>query len=344
MKSKISINKTKTLSLGCIIMALSTPVLASEGAGYVVTGDHKNGFLCNVTNGISVQDITLNDLDLAVGGSSDFKSIAQYYEMFKNKRMQALVMSPIINRHDGAFSTIQRLNPNVEMRPLMHTKAVRCEIKAYAYPKHANILSIITPEKMSKSWERQTSTTDSQSVTLSTSSTSKITNTQTASANLGFSYKGVSGGVSASTSKTSEQSLSSDFEQSTKHQNSLTDTETLTLEIPKGEFFGYAPASKNLSYEVEVTFESTFSGYVAWNYNPAVGGHHYYGSAINSILGHKYSNDLVHLPPRYTTTRKITTKVNKVIYQPAKQWQAFTNQQEFQNNYDALLHNHFQSL
>lgn len=343
MKTKISTKVIKTCSAGAIFITLSTSVAASEPAGYVVTGDHKSGFNCSVTNGVTVEDLTLDDLNLAVGGAANFTTIAQLYQTIKYGR-PGLLVKPILNRSNKAFSTIQKHNPKVEMRPLMHTKAVRCEIKTYATPKQASMFSIQTPEKQEKQWQRTTSTSNSQSVTLSTSSTSKITRTQTASANLGFTYKGVSGGASASTSKTTEQSLTSDFKQSIAHQDSVTNTSTETLYIPKGEFYGHAPSGDNLSYEVEVTFESTFSGYVAFNYNPAVKGHHYYGNSINSILSYKTSSDSVHLPPRYSSTRKITTKVTKVLYQKPPQWKTFDNEQDYNNNYDALLHNHFTLL
>lgn len=325
----------KTFSAGAIFITLSTSVMASEPAGYVVTGDHKSGFKCSVTEGVTVQDLTLNDLNLAVGGVADFFYISMQYANSK----WGFPAAPILNRSDKHFERVQKYNKKVEMRPLMHTKAVRCEIKTYATPKQASVFSIKTPEKQEKQWQRTISNSNSQSVTLSTSSTSKITRTQTADANLGFIYKGLSGGVSASTSKTTEQSLKSDFIQSKEHQHSETNTSTETLYIPKGEFYGHAPSADNLSYEVEVTFDSTFSGYVAF----AVGSQNK-AAAINTILSSRASSDSVHLPPRYSSTRKITTKVTKVLYQPAPQWTTFDNEQDYDNNYDALVHNHFSLL
>ncbi|MFT5899904.1 MAG: hypothetical protein ACI97K_002569 [Glaciecola sp.] len=338
MKAKISIKVMKTFSAGALFITLSTSVMASEPAGYVVTGDHKSGFKCSVTEGVTVQDLTLDDLNLAVGGDQNFSSISIRYAISK-WGIGAVLSAPILDRSNKHFERVQKYNKKIEMRPLMHTKAVRCEIKTYATPKQAGMFSIKTPEKQEKQWQRTISTSNSQSVTLSTSSTSKITRTQTADANLGFIYKGLSGGVSGSTSKTTEQSLKSDFIQSKEHQNSETNTSTETLYIPKGEFYGHAPSADNLSYEVEVTFDSTFSGYAAFavvDKNKA--------AAINTILNSKTSSDSVHLPPRYSSTKKITTIVTKVLYQPAPQWKTFDNEQDYDNNYDALVHNHFSLL
>jgi hypothetical protein len=358
----ISNNTIKTLSIGCIIMALSSPVFASgkvvdkeyKWAGYKILGDEKNGFHCVKNNTETVRDLTMKHLNLAVSGYKDFAQIATEYETVMHGRVP-LFVQPSLNFKSRSFK-IKNKYTKKNMRPQMYTKVTDCKIIKYAVPKTARVISEKSPVDQKITFKEYYLKENKNTVSIATSSTSSMQKEQTKEVNLGFEYGPVSGGASVSETNTSAYSLTTDFEQTTEVSSEMEYGKEMEINVPRGEFFGRAPSSKQISYEVEITFQTRFEGSVLFDYNtsdfpePVAGFRKVPGgfemgllfeNDINLILDSKVANDTVNRPPKFTSTKTITTIVNRVLSRGEVTYESFVNEEKYNKNLEALKKNKF---
>jgi hypothetical protein len=272
-----------------VVFAMVQSALATEAIGdsfgYEVVGDiTTNNLHCDMGTGIETSPASISDLNkLATIKGDDYGFKTDLFMYTMKKRMLDQSYNVDISGRSKVYSSVRKSNPSMTITGVMkHTRVISCDFIDVPYLKKATVMEGNSSLENKKTINFHYATTTNKTADFSTQLTTGTEKTLEVGAQVGFEFKGISGGSSVNHSSTQSSSSTQSAGQSNSAGISSTLDDSNSYTIPAG-WYGYAP-NATTGKQLVVTFETTFSGYVAINYSSKVQGHYYYAFDINSVL------------------------------------------------------------
>lgn len=292
----MKLEKKNTLSLipklvvaPLVVFAMAQSALATEAIGdsfgYEVVGDiSTNNLHCDMGTGIETSPASISDLNkLATikGDDYGFKTDLFMYTMQKGMTDQSYNVD--ISGSSKVYSAVRKSNPDMTITGVMKsTRVISCHIIDVPYLKKTSVMQGNLEDHGEILMQPSYATTTDKAADFSTELTRGSEKTIEVGAQVGFEFKAIAGGSSVNYSSTQSSSSTQSRDKSTADGISKILKLSIDYIVPAG-WYGYAPLATT-GKQLVVTFETTFSGYVAINYRSKVQGHYYHAFDINSVL------------------------------------------------------------
>jgi hypothetical protein len=287
-------------------------------------------------------------LEAAISGST-FKSMMKRYEEsnnslgHKNQKLNRTIFDSSSSHYKKSYG-FDALHPDKKitfddatkttpstldsLRPQVHTKVSHCRVVRTTFPRRAMVSRNIDPGTQTIIHKQSHYVYDEKSVALATSNSRTEGTSASVTADVSFSYGGMGASVSGTVEQSKSETISSSQEYTTTVSEQEVEENIHQYEIVEDEgtvrkFWGVLPEVGNYTYELEVTFESTFTGFIMNNYHKPVKRngfkkkHYNYAINVNEFLNSSYTSDKNNRPPKFSTSNRLTTTMTKVLYQPS---------------------------
>jgi hypothetical protein len=274
---EISMKKTNKKVLGFIpklvvmplvVFAMGQSALATSAIGnsfgYEVVGDiDNNNLYCDIGTGVEITPASISDLDKLA--SIKGKVYGFQADLVTFASLNGLVVASFdIDGNSKAYTAVRKSNPDMTVTGVMKTTSIKsCHIIDVPFLKKATIFQGKSAVENNKTINFSYASTTDKTENFSTESTRGSETTIEVGAQVGFEFKGISGGSSVNHSSTQSSSYTQSRGEATSNGTSEIINNSNNFVLPPG-WYGYAPLATT-GKQLVVTFETTFSGYVSMN-------------------------------------------------------------------------------
>lgn len=292
-----------------VVFAMGQSALATSAIGnsfgYEIVGDiDNNNLYCDIGTGVEITPASISDLDKLATTKGKVYGFQSDLMAFAN--LNGLVFTSFdIDGNSKAYTAVRNLHPGMNVPGVMKKTSIKsCQIIDVPFLKKATIMQGTSAVENNKTINFSYASTTDKTENFSTESTRGSETTIEVGAQVGFEFKGISGGSSVNHSSTQSSSYTQSRGEATSNGTSEVINNSNSYVIPAG-WYGYAPLATT-GKQLVVTFETTFSGYVSMNMiNTHLGGGSLFKAyKINTVLNAvSISTSLTTIYSQYLSTQ-----------------------------------------